>query len=105
MKLLTDQDVYAVTVTRNNNHDVATASEKGLSQASDIVLLQTAAQDGRILVTRDRDFGALIFTQSVHAGVIYLRIQPNAMRATHNELLRVLNQYDEVNLQKVSCRR
>ena len=63
MKLLTDQDVYAVTVTllRTNNHDVATAAEKGLSQASDTVLLQTAAQDGRILVTRDRDFGALVF--------------------------------------------
>jgi predicted nuclease of predicted toxin-antitoxin system len=94
--------VYAVTVTllRSNNHDVTSANEKGLSQASDTVLLQTAAQDRRILVTRDRDFGALVFVQSVHAGVIYLRIQPTTVSATHDELLRVLTQYDETDLQK-----
>jgi predicted nuclease of predicted toxin-antitoxin system len=97
MRFLADQDVYAKTVIllRDRNHDVITAAELGLSRASDRDLLQAAIQDGRIFLTRDRDFGGLVFVQAIRGGVIYLRILPSTLRAVHDELLRVLGQYDE----------
>ncbi|MCI0335023.1 MAG: DUF5615 family PIN-like protein [Planctomycetes bacterium] len=100
MRLLADQDVYAMTLAllRNRGHDVSTVSEMGLSQATDLAILQTAIQDKRILLTRDRDYGGLIFARSIHGGVIYLRIAPTVLHATHDELLRVLSQYGEVEL-------
>ena len=36
--------------------------------------------------------------KSIHAGVIYLRIAPSAVNAVHEELERVLSQYDETSL-------
>jgi hypothetical protein len=41
MRLLADQDVYAMTVRmlRDQSHDVATATELGLSQAADVAIL------------------------------------------------------------------
>ena len=41
MRLLTDQDVYAVTVQflRERGHDVVTAAERGMSEAADVELL------------------------------------------------------------------
>jgi len=100
MRLLADQDVYALTVSvlRQHQHDVVTAVELGLSQVSDVELLESAIRDRRILLTRDRDFGGLVFVNAMHAGVIYLRGLPAALRAVHEELLRVLEQYDEGHL-------
>lgn len=97
MRLLADEDVYAGTVALlwGNYHDVKTAAELGLAEASDVDLLQAAIQDGRIFLTRDRDFGGLVFVNAIQGGVIYLRIQPSTIQAVHDELLRVLEQYDE----------
>jgi hypothetical protein len=59
MKLLLDQDVYAVTARFLNGrgHDVVPVARIGLSQAGDQEILRVAQEQGRILVTRDRDFG------------------------------------------------
>ena len=59
MRFLADQDVYAATVRflAGLGHDVLTAAQLGLSTATDSLVLQTAQQDRRILVTRDRDYG------------------------------------------------
>ena len=50
MRLLTDQDVYAVTIDclRAAGHEVQTAREAGLATADDIDLLAAAAADGRV---------------------------------------------------------
>ncbi len=66
MRFLTDQDVYAGTVRflSGLGHDVATAAQLGLAQVNDAVLLLAAQQQGRIFVTRDRDFGGLGFGSS-----------------------------------------
>lgn len=63
MKLLLDQDIYRATIQflRNLGHDVVTASDLGLSRAPDIDLLKAAHQQERIMVTRDSDFGRLVF--------------------------------------------
>jgi len=78
MKFIADQDVYAMTVSflRGLGHDVFTAADLGMSREKDSQLLRTAHDQGRIFVTRDRDFGALVFVQASGPGVIYLRILP-----------------------------
>ena len=95
MTLLTDQDVYALTVTflRGLGHEVATAADRGMSRATDTNLLATAGAEGRVMVTRDRDYGGLVFAEALGAGVIYLRMLPTTIQAVHAELGRVLARY------------
>jgi len=59
MKLLLDQDVYAVTARFLNDlgYDVVPVARIGLSQAKDQEILNEAQEQSHILVTRDRDFG------------------------------------------------
>jgi predicted nuclease of predicted toxin-antitoxin system len=92
MKFLLDQDVYALTerFLREQGYDVATASELGLSHAQDSDLLKTAGEQGRTFVTRDRDYGNLVFVLGLGSGVIYLRILPSDMDEVHAELKRYL---------------
>ena len=100
MRFLTDQDVYALTsqLLRELGHDVITAAEIGLSRAADTELLARAHQEGRILVTRDKDFGTLVFLQQLGKGVIFLRIAPSTIHATHEELKLVLETYSQSEL-------
>jgi predicted nuclease of predicted toxin-antitoxin system len=102
MKFLLDQDVYAVTARFlvGLGHDVVLASEIGMSEADDEDLLKQAQEQGRVFVTRDRDFGNLVFVKSLGAGVLYLRILPSHKNAVHSELERVLNAYSEDELRK-----
>jgi predicted nuclease of predicted toxin-antitoxin system len=100
MKLLLDQDVYAVTARFLNNlgHDVVPAAPIGPSQAEDEEILRVAQGQDRVRVTRDRDFGNLVFVQALGAGVLYLRILPSTQNAVHAELERVLSTYTEEEL-------
>ena len=101
MRFLTDQDVYATTVRflSGLGHDVVTAAQLGLAQAEDAALLQAAQAQGRIFVTRDRDFGGLVFVQGGGSGVVYLRMTPATQNAVHAELERALTLYSEQELQ------
>ncbi len=101
MKFLADQDVYSSTIAylTSHGHDVLRAAQAGLAQAEDAELLRVAHEQIRILVTRDRDFGALVFGKRVGPGVIYLRILPSTVNAVHTELGRVLTLYTEKDLQ------
>lgn len=49
-------------------------------------------------MTRDRDFGGLVFVQDLGAGVIYLRLLPSNQNMVHQELARVLNEHTEEEL-------
>jgi len=100
MKFLTDQDVYAITVRFLTalGHDVVTAAHLGLAQAHDAELLRVAQEQGQIFVTRDRDFGGLVFAQGSGTGVIYLRMLPATQNAVHTEMERVLTLYSEQEL-------
>ena len=72
----------------------------GMSRADDTELLATAAREQRLFVTRDRDFGNLIFVERKRGGVIYLRIEPSTVNVVHAELENVLNRYTEEQLRK-----
>ncbi|ETW92925.1 MAG: hypothetical protein ETSY1_41475, partial [Candidatus Entotheonella factor] len=85
---------------RELNHDVLTAADIGGSQAADEELLLIAQEQGRIFVTRDRDFGGLVFVKALGVGVIYLRSQPAIIHAVHEELEQVLQSYSEADLQR-----
>lgn len=102
MKFLLDQDVYAITAhfLGSLGHDVALAAELGLSRADDKVLLDKAHELERIFVTRDRDYGNLVFVQGAGAGVIYLRMLPSTIGEVHAELKKALSEYPAGELAK-----
>jgi predicted nuclease of predicted toxin-antitoxin system len=101
MRFLADQDVYAITIAFRNGlgHDVVRAAQLGLAQAEDDELLRVARELERVFVTRDRDFGALVFVQGGGPGVLYLRILPSTQNAVHAQLERVLKSCSETELQ------
>ena len=72
-----------------------TAAQLGLARADDHLLLNVAKEQNRVLVTRDRDFGNLVFVEGLQAGVIYLRTLPSTQIAVHEELQRVLSEHSE----------
>lgn len=100
MKLLLDQDVYEVTARFliGLGHNVVRVAELGMAQASDEKNLKKALELNRIFVTRDRDYGNLVFVRGIRSGVLYLRILPSVISFVHAELERVLSLYDENDL-------
>jgi predicted nuclease of predicted toxin-antitoxin system len=97
MRFLLDQDVYAATACflSDLGHDVIPAARMGLAEAGDEDILRIAQEENRLFVTRDRDFGHLVFVEGLGAGVLYLRILPSTQNAVHSELGRVLDTYSE----------
>ncbi len=97
MKFLLDQDVYALTriFLAELGLDITTAGQLGFSHTPDHELLDEARRLNRILVTRDRDFGALVHSRQLGGGVICLRVLPTTVRSVHEELQRVLEHYSE----------
>ena len=87
MKLLLDQDVYSITriFLMKLGHDVIPVSQIGLSRAHDSDLLKKAQEEDRIFITRDRDFGGLVFVSGLGAGVIYFRLLPSTIHAVHKK--------------------
>ncbi len=100
MKLLLDQDVYEVTAAFlvAQGLDVLRFSELGMARASDEDNLRKAIEIDRIFVTRDRDYGNLVFVKRIKSGVLYLRILPSNVHFVHSELERVLKMYTEEQL-------
>lgn len=106
MRFFADHDVYQVTVAflRQQGHDVVTAGELGLHISSDRNLLKEASKQNRLFITRDKDFGMLVFLENeLNPGVIFLRISPSTISKVHDELIKVLGKYNETDLKKVFC--
>jgi predicted nuclease of predicted toxin-antitoxin system len=100
VKLLLDQDVYELTARFliDSGHDVVRVAELGMAQASDEENLKKALELDRIFVTRDRDYGNLVFVKKIKSGVLYLRVLPSNINAVHAEFERVFNLYEETDL-------
>ena len=106
MRFLADQDVWKVTLDllRDWDHDVLTAKQIGMARASDEDLLKEARRDNRLFITRDKDYGSLVFLGNVaSSGVILLRITPGTIDEVHAELARVFEQHTEEDLRKFFC--
>lgn len=106
MRLLIDQDVYRVTVDQLKEwgHDVVTAKELGMQQAADEDLLKKAKETDRLLITRDKDFGTLIFLkEALSVGVIFLRITPTTVEKVHRQLHRLFGEHSEEELKHLFC--
>jgi predicted nuclease of predicted toxin-antitoxin system len=106
MKILADQDVYRLTVEQLKQwgHDVITAKELGLHKSPDEELLKAGNKTRRLLITRDKDFGSLIFLRTQESvGVILLRMGPKTVEKVHSELHRLFQEQDEEILKKSFC--
>ena len=102
MRILLDEDVYSVTgrFLKALNHEVISVQELGLSGRADEEILRSAMQRRAVLITRDRDFGHLVFVKGLGTGVIYLRMLPSTLGAVHEELKRILELYGVKELEK-----
>lgn len=69
-----------------------------MAAAPDEENLKKAIELDRIFVTRDRDYGNLVFVRKINAGVLYLRILRSSISEVHIELERVLSSYSEQEL-------
>lgn len=93
MRLFADHDVYAVTIhfVRSLGHDVEAASDAGLAQAGDEEILEHCLDSARSLVTRDKDFGALVFHRGLPSvGVVLIRSGPGSLEGAHRQLAAAL---------------
>lgn len=106
MRLLADQDLYHITIEwlRSEGYDVVPARELDLHRASDKDLLRKALAEDRRVITRDKDFGALVFLQKeLSTGVIVLQIKPHTITDVHLELKRLFREHDEEELRHCFC--
>ncbi len=79
MKLYVDQMLHAdvTQALRTAGHDVVRAAEVGQARADDDQILARAGQDGRIVVTLDKDFGDwTVLPLRLHRGVIRVKVSP-----------------------------
>lgn len=106
MHFLVDQDVYFITTEwlREEGHDVVTAKQIGMERASDEELLKKAKDEDRLLLTRDKDFGALVFLKLEDSpGVILLRVSPQMLTEVHYELKSLFKEHKEEEFKKLFC--
>ncbi|MBI3990939.1 MAG: DUF5615 family PIN-like protein, partial [Candidatus Omnitrophica bacterium] len=94
-------DVYKITVDflRLSGYEVVTASELGLSRASDSEILKTAYERKLVLITRDKGFGALFFLGHLkNCGIIRLKIEPENILDVHEELTNFIKKHGQLDL-------
>lgn len=94
-KLLLDENIgkRVVLTLRKSGFDVSSILEDAPGSA-DALVLKMAQSEKRILVTLDRDFGALVFRDSAsHVGVLYLRLQKESVENILFVLESVLQKY------------
>ena len=106
MKFLVDQDVYKMTIDKMNEwgYDIVTAGKLGMQRASDEELLDKAKEMKRIMITRDKDFGALLFLRrKKNEGVILLRGSVKKIDEIHGELKELLLKHTETELRSSFC--
>ncbi|MFX0195947.1 MAG: DUF5615 family PIN-like protein [Candidatus Hodarchaeota archaeon] len=78
---------------RSVGHDVSAVAET-VPQANDLNMLDRAANEKRILVTSDKDFGELIFRSAkAHHGVVLLRLHDESPANRVHVIKGIMEQY------------
>lgn len=94
MRFLADENfpLESIRFLRLAGYDVRAVVEE-TPGARDKVLLTQAAEEGRIILSFDRDYGELIYRHrvAIPAGVVYFRFTPAYPREPAEHLLRMLN--------------
>ena len=106
MRLLADQDIYKATLNQLKEwgHDIVSAKELGMQGAKDEDLLRKAKLEKRLLITRDKDFGTLVFlNKELSTGVIFLKITPVTIMEVHQEIHRLFKEHKEEALKSLFC--
>lgn len=81
---------------RDRGDDVTAIAHDYPHAMADQDVLALAHRERRILITNDRDFGALIFSRRLpHAGVIYLRMPAATTQQKITRLSQVLSEYTD----------
>lgn len=80
---------------RRRGIDVTMAAEAGLQDADDLPHLEYARREGRVLVTRDRDYLVLHAQGMSHAGICYCHQQDRTPQHVLEMLLLVHACYNE----------
>jgi predicted nuclease of predicted toxin-antitoxin system len=95
MKVLADMGISLSTVQtlRETGHDAAHLREQGLQRLSDVLILDKARQEGRVVLTCDLDFGDLLAAGLYHSpSVILFRLRDQAPSSVTPKLLAVLSE-------------
>jgi predicted nuclease of predicted toxin-antitoxin system len=95
MRFLADEGVDRIIVTglRSLNFDVFYVIEEARS-LDDETLLNIALTEERILITRDKDFGELVFRLNrAHAGVILIRLEGYTTEERGEIVRQIIQQY------------
>jgi predicted nuclease of predicted toxin-antitoxin system len=80
---------------RTQGHDVSEISERG-ADPGDSAILQWAAEEDRILVTMDKDFGKLVYlAKQAHSGIVRL---PDVRSSQRLEIMKQLLEFRAVHL-------
>jgi predicted nuclease of predicted toxin-antitoxin system len=94
VKIKVDENIgrSGAALLRNAGHDVVTVREQGLAGAADEVVFQACLEEGRTLITLDRDFGQIPrFPPKQTAGVVILELGgPASVNLLHDRLRDVL---------------
>ena len=97
MRLLADEsvDMAIVRALRQAGHDVVAVAESHAGITDDEVT-SLAADDERVLLTEDRDFGRLVYAdQRDTAGVIYMRYPITVRDHFAVEIMRLVEQQQD----------
>jgi predicted nuclease of predicted toxin-antitoxin system len=94
MKFKLDENLGSIgqTLLLADGHDVMTVAGQRLSGASDVVLYNVCRNEGRVLITLDRDFGEVLrFPPEDTAGIVVLaspgRLSPHVIKSRIAELV------------------
>jgi predicted nuclease of predicted toxin-antitoxin system len=67
-----------------------------IRSVNDDILLQTALDENRVLITRDKDFGELVYRMhKAHAGVVLVRLEGYTSRERGDLVCKLIEQYQE----------
>jgi len=98
-RLLADECVYKATTDflLDLGYDVITVQSLGLSSTDDDAIIEQAVALGRVLLTRDADFGSiLLYPPAQYLGIVVLKMKPETTNAVHQVLQRALAQVHDL---------
>ena len=97
LRFLADEscDFGVVRALRADGYDVLAVSEV-TSRSDDRRLIEQAADEGRVLLTEDKDFGWLVYVSQVASpGVILIRFPGNARETLAQAVMQTVRQHGE----------